>query len=468
MSLAIVLLMGGCSSSKDQPAAANQESINAEIGVSDPDISNETEDSPSLSTGVSIEATSTAGTSPEATPALTPPSEKTNASPTAAELQQTAIDALDSGDTGEAFRLIRLAESASPNDLQTTFVKARVLAERNRFREAVRLLDTLAERDPQAQLPVMGQTAEWLVHQGDWQEAESRYRSLLEILQDDAPALVHRMLGRLLLREGRRGEAAKHLNQLCRLGDIDQFELLALLCRHYPIENAGFEEEDDEPIGALGEARGELANNLIDEALSVIQSDRNDLASNERRALLGRLYAEQNDANALSQWAEAMVSEELRLADDWMAIAALRVSEHDYPAAQVAIHRSVKINPINADAYQMLSQIRSELGDEQGSELAGERSASLRRTYELGKTLSQTPNDAAALTELIQKLEELRRPFEAIAWTGLQIVYQRDGVDVTVLQTKLQALNHRRRELLQSGADDPDEAFLLCRKESQP
>lgn len=468
MSLAIVLLTGGCSNSKDQPVAANQESTNSEIRASDPEILNELEGSPSPFSGVSNEATSVARTPPEATSDLKPPGEETISPPTAEELQQTAIDALDNGNTGEAFRLIRLAESASPNDLQTTFVKARVLAERNRFREAVRLLDALAEQDPQAELPVMGQTAEWLVHQGDWQEAESRYRAILEVLQDDAPALVHRMLGRLLLREGRRGEAAEHLHQLCRLGDIDQFELLALLCRHYPIENAGFEEEDDEPIGSLGMARVNLANDQIDEALSVIQSDRDDLTSNERRALLGRLYAEQNDANALNQWAEAMVSEELRLADDWMAIAALRVSEKDYPAAQVAIHRSVKINPINADAYQMLSQIRSELGDKQGSELAGERSASLRRTYELGKTLSQTPNDAAALTGLIQKLEELHRPFEAIAWTGLQLVYQRDGVDVTVLQTKLQALNQRRLELLQTGAGVPDENFLLCREESQP
>ena len=468
ISLGAALVVCGCSRSNDQPAAANQDTSAVEIRSSDPEPSNETDQPPSQSAGTSTEDSIAARPQPATTGDLESRPQKAITPPTSEELQQTAIVALDKGDTDEAFRLIRLAESAAPDDLQTTFIKARILAERNRFREAVRLLDALAERDPQAQLPVMGQTAEWLVHQGNWQEAESRYRALLEILQDDAPALVHRMLGRLLLREGRRVEAAEHLNQLCRLGDIDQFELLALLSRHYPIEYVGFEEEDDEPIGSLGEARVALANNQIDEALSVIQSDRDDLASDECNALLGRIYAKQDNVDALIRWADSTVAEEDRLADDWIGIAALRVSEKDYQAAQEAMHRSIKINPINADAYQMLSQIRAELGDENGSQLASRRSESLRKTYELGKTLSQTPNDAAALAELIQRLEELHRPFEAIAWTGLQLVYQREGVDAAELQAKLQELNQRRLQLLQTEADVSDEAFLLCLEDSQP
>ena len=90
-------------------------------------------------------------------------------------LRDLAIESLDSGELDIAFDLARRAKRADPENPETIFLHARVLAARNRFAEAIQILDDLAEDVPDARLPVLGQTAEWLVIQGDWGEAESRY-----------------------------------------------------------------------------------------------------------------------------------------------------------------------------------------------------------------------------------------------------------------------------------------------------
>jgi tetratricopeptide (TPR) repeat protein len=136
------------------------------------------------------------------------------------QLRDEALAALESGDSGEALRLIRRSVAGDPEDPEALFVMARVLAERNRFAEAIRMLDGLAERMPGLEIPVLGQTAEWSVFQGQWEEAERRYRALREEVDDAGRQMVDRRLAQLLLRQGRRLDANVHLQRLCRGGNI--------------------------------------------------------------------------------------------------------------------------------------------------------------------------------------------------------------------------------------------------------
>ncbi|MGB1817800.1 MAG: tetratricopeptide repeat protein, partial [Rubripirellula sp.] len=124
--------------------------------------------------------------------------------PTASEvdrLQEDTITALDSGDLDTAFELVRELQRVDGENPQTIFLMARVLAEKHRFRQAVKMLDDLAVEFPETHLAVLGQTAEWLVFQGDWQSAEERYRTLSSLVDDTS--LVDRLLSRLLMRQGR-------------------------------------------------------------------------------------------------------------------------------------------------------------------------------------------------------------------------------------------------------------------------
>ena len=88
------------------------------------------------------------------------------------KLQEDTIAALDAGDLETAFELARELRRVDGENPQTIFLMARVLAEKRRFRQAVKMLDDLALEFPDTQLAVLGQTAEWLVFQGDWQAAE--------------------------------------------------------------------------------------------------------------------------------------------------------------------------------------------------------------------------------------------------------------------------------------------------------
>ena len=126
---------------------------------------------------------------------------------------------------------------------------ARVLAEKHRFRQAVKMLDDLAVDFPDAKLAVLGQTAEWLVFQGDWTAAEERYRTLLTLV--DETSLIDRLLSRLLIRQGRQVEARVLLQRLCKLGMLRKW-ICVLSCHcpgHCPGDAAT---EAFEPIGLQG------------------------------------------------------------------------------------------------------------------------------------------------------------------------------------------------------------------------
>ncbi len=117
-------------------------------------------------------------------------------------------------------------------------------------------------------LPVLGQTAEWLVLQGQWSQAEQRYQTLLDELPD--AGLVHRKLAQLLLRQGRRLEAATHLRQSCRLGDIEELDLRALLMVVHPFPGDAIKDQLD-PIGSMGQARYEISQGNLDAAIERLQ-----------------------------------------------------------------------------------------------------------------------------------------------------------------------------------------------------
>lgn len=73
--------------------------------------------------------------------------ESMNQNATAGEpdkLQEDTIAALDSGDLDTAFKLVRELRRVDGANPQTIFLMARVLAEKHRFRQAVKMLDDLA------------------------------------------------------------------------------------------------------------------------------------------------------------------------------------------------------------------------------------------------------------------------------------------------------------------------------------
>ena len=148
-----------------------------------------------------------------------------------------------------------------------------------------------------AKLAVLGQTAEWMVKFGQWSDAESRYRILLESQPDSVPA--HRNLAGLMIRQGRRLDAAKHLRQMCVLGNIKEAELRQLLTIAHPFPG-DTENEAFDPIGELALARNETSRGNWKAARELLESLNSPSAS--QAALLARVYAQMQQSDALAAW----------------------------------------------------------------------------------------------------------------------------------------------------------------------
>ena len=261
-----------------------------------------------------------------------------------AELHDAALAALESGDSDRAFTFARQATSAAPDDPQSTFLMARVLAERNRFPEAVKMLDDLLDELPDARLPIYGQTADWLVLQGRYDEAEKRYREILKEVPD--ASMAQRTLAQLLLRQGRRLEAATYLRQLCQSGVVEPSNLRSLLRLAYPFA-ADAKSDELEPIGPLGRARFEISQGDWQDALQTLkQADSNDP---DLDALVGRIHAQLHrqgqDNETLTRWAQSALPTPSDSSDYWFAIATHHADQGEHQKAVRCLCEAVTRDP---------------------------------------------------------------------------------------------------------------------------
>ncbi len=376
------------------------------------------------------------------------------------------MEALESGEVEAAFQFIRRARVAAPNDPQIRFLMARVLGQRNRFAEAIKMLDDLAVEVPEARLPVMGQTAEWLVLQGDWDEAEKRYRTLLGEVSDTT--IVDRMLSQLLIRQGRRLEAATHLRKLCQQGDLDESNLRSLLIIAHPFAGDAIKEAF-EPIGALGKARVQMSQGNWDEAAELLTGESTD--EPQSQALLGRIYAEQHDFESLEAWlAEGVPEAAQASADYWFAMGVYHAHQGNHRDAVAGFCETVLRDPTDQRAYRLLSESLRELDADDEAEQALARAEQIEQTQVIGGEMAASSlRDPEKMSKLSSLLDQLHRPFEALAWRAVEVAYRmnraapadEDAPDQDTMRV-VDEVNRRRQALLQEDQTAASRRFILC------
>ena len=97
----------------------------------------------------------------------------------------------------------------NPTDVEVIFRLAMVTGNQGNLEAAIDLLAAIPPDHPQAGFPAVGQSADWCLQLGRYDEAEERYRRLL-VDHPNAPE-ANRKLAFLLNRRGRRHEAASTL-----------------------------------------------------------------------------------------------------------------------------------------------------------------------------------------------------------------------------------------------------------------
>ena len=387
------------------------------------------------------------------------------------KLQEDTIAALDAGDLGTAFELARELRRVDGENPQTIFLMARVLAEKRRFRQAVKMLDDLALEFPDTQLAVLGQTAEWLVFQGDWQAAEERYRILNSLV--DETSLIDRLLSRLLMRQGRRVEANAMLRRLCRVGNVEEMDLRSLLSLSCPLPGDAATDAF-EPIGLEGTARhaismGELA--AAGEMLQQAVNDSSVVLGAAEYALQGRLLALLEQFERLPDWINSAPEGIKQYSDYWFTIGAYQLQQADFSTAAESLARAVVRDQTDFRAYKMLGDALTQIGKSEQAKVAIERAGLIEQTVSLGNEMASNPQrDVRKISVLIELLERLQRPLEALGWRGIQVAYgQANGMlDESAARNVLQMINQKRITQLGETDTDAKRLFVTCGFEVPP
>ncbi|QDT01994.1 Tetratricopeptide repeat protein [Rubripirellula lacrimiformis] len=378
-------------------------------------------------------------------------------------LLATATEALQTGQIKAAGGPIRKAFSMAPENPQVVFTMAMVLGEEHRYPEAIMMLDELAEAVPETQLPALGQTAQWLVQQGSWDEAETRYRAVLDAVPD--ATMAHRQLAQLLVRQGRRLEAAAPLNALCEQGNVEEIELRTLLSLSAPFA-ADASREHLDPIGSVGRARAAAGKDEWDSVIAELQSVTPQ--SSTQSALLGRAYAEQGDFESLKQWIETNTETIPDNADAWFARGVSAANDQDDRRAVKCFCEAILSDSTDDKAYfQLASSLSRLVPDAQNvsadqAETVLQRATSIARTREIGQQLAQSnQRNLNDLAELAKLLEDLHRPLESLSWQAVRIAYGRSTIAANEQQSQLTEINQQRMELAKNP-QPVDKQFVLC------
>jgi len=395
-------------------------------------------------------------------PRITP---QTSIASPQAEPQQDAqallmktMQSLQAGDVEEAGKAIRTAVALETDNSQVRFTLAIVLGQEHRYPEAVMMLDELAISVPETRLPALGQTAEWLVLQGEWQQAESRYKDVLAEVPE--AAMAHRQLAQLLVRQGRRLEASKHLNALCQQGNIEEFELRALLSLASPFAG-DIVGTNLEPIGPLGKARFAIGRGDWDNAATTLRSQKT-LAPVEA-ALLGRIHAEQRDFANLESCVRTASELTSETADESFAWGVFAAHQGEHPLAVKHFCKAVLFDRTDERAYEALAASLVHLAAEREAAKVTERAQWLARTREIGEEMAANDQrDLNQLAELAQLLDQLHRPFESLSWQAVRVAYDRSILPENEQRSELNEINRKRIQLIESSGPAVTKEFILC------
>ena len=376
------------------------------------------------------------------------------------QLREAALQALGAGQEGLAFECARQAMRIEPENPQVVFLFAMVLGDRQRYAEAIQLLQELSSREPTTRLPALGQTAEWMVESGRYDEAESQFRSVLQEVPD--ALMVHHRLGQLLLQTGRRTEAALHFDFLSQFGELDHEELRSLLIRAqaFPGDDAATRFD---PLNNLAMCRQELADGKSDQVVKVIV-DAGDANSAAEQALLARLLAEQEKFDDVRILLGKMEMAQAG-ADGWYAKGLLAFKDAEPKVAVACFCQTLLLDQTDVDAYRMLSRALELTGEPEIAKAIAARAVLVEETRTMGtKLVGDQAKNLELIQRLTQSLMKLNRPMEAFGWQTIGLVHAVEVAAITETQAQatFEAIGRQREQLVKSGQHRMNPEFVLC------
>lgn len=388
-------------------------------------------------------------------PRQEPAAAETQASPE--RLLQQAQQLAASGDRRAARDAVQKLLVRDPGNVAALFLAGNLEAAAGNWDQAVAMLDEIPADHPQAALPALGQSADWLMQAERWREAERRYRKILQLKPD--AGMAHRRLAQLLNRQGRRQEAAEHVMRLCRAGDVSEPELHSLIS----IPDSFYDDQNEQariteaPIGPLGKARIAFSEGRLSDATKQLASAAEERSlTGPEAAFYGRVLAEQQLTSQMPSWLESCPPEAAEFGDYWAALGMWMLLEGDYEKAIDFFGEAVFRVPTDRISFNRLSESLKYLGKDEASERCRRRGDLLVQTHELATEVGMTETaDPEIVDRLADVLERLKRPVEAVMWRAIAASYRGNAQQV------LPQLNQQRLALIDQPQDPPTQ-WLLC------
>ncbi|TWT84980.1 tetratricopeptide repeat protein [Planctomycetes bacterium CA13] len=339
---------------------------------------------------------------------------------------QTAARLVETGAIDQAERKIRRLLIESPDDLQVNTLMLRVMTQREEFAEAVRILDHMAQLDPDRDDDIQAHAANLLYQEGEFDQAIIRLESVLQRSPEFDEA--RRRLAQMLNQQGYMFDANEHIRKLLANTSMSRDELISLI---FPsrswISDGDIERADDEQkIGRLGVLNIATLYRINGNPRKSLQYlDNSDLVTKQKHpaaiALYAHLLADAQMHKELHAWVAAAPSQCERYPDYWIACGNVALDNNDEAAIDCFVE-AIKREPNSMDAHYGIITSLEKFAQSEIAERFRQRSYALDSINRDAIKIRQSPSpEAQNYIDLATQLMNIGRPLEAIAWQELAL-----------------------------------------------
>ena len=346
-----------------------------------------------------------------------------------------------------------------PQDYESLVRLANLHATERDYETAIDLVAAVPVDHPDAGLPALGLSADWCFEAQRFDDAEQRYRQVLEL--DFSMNVARRKLAYLLNRKGHRHEANRLVKTLCLLGDVTQDELHSLIVQSDAIyDPPGSPARPGTrpywPIGVSGEARHLFASQDYTKAAQLMRPlVESGKATSADLALFGRSAVESQDDELMVVWAKHVDAEVKKLPDYWAALGTYYLREADFPKALRALAEAIRLDPTDFTCTRQLFQCLRSMNRTEEAEVWVKRYSLMHQILENSNRVATSANDSEAIYQLAETLNQSGRRIEAILWQSIAAVRAKD-------QTQLTGLQDQRNQVLSAKVAFPKRELVWC------
>jgi tetratricopeptide (TPR) repeat protein len=284
---------------------------------------------------------------------------------------------------------LRAALIADPKNAQAQFRLAGILAQREQLKDSLELLEAIAPDHPQLGLPSLGFAGDLYFATAQFELAKNKYRAVLNIEPNAVPALRH--LALILNREGRRHQAVPLLQTLCKLGDVRQDELQALLSvadaihAERPSGQQVSEFTGYYPIGPFANARWAFSRQRFEEARTQLAHvPSNPSVPADCKAFYARILACNQRTNELGAWLAAGKDAMHDQAEFWTATAMYLIEQKKFDQAVRANAEALLRDPTDLRVYFRMQQALDAIDEKELAHKFWARYLNVRKSIDLG------------------------------------------------------------------------------------